>query len=72
MCAGVDVIQMNFSHGTSEEHMARAGLVRDIAARLGRIVGILVDLQGPKIQIGKFAEGKITLAPGDAFVLDAA
>lgn len=71
IAAGVDVVRMNFSHGTAEEHMARAGLVRDIAARLGRTVGILVDLQGPKIRIGKFAEGKITLAPGDAFVLDA-
>src|SRR5437016_4552190 len=62
IAAGVDVVRMNFSHGTAEEHMARAGLVREIAARLGRTVGILVDLQGPKIRIGKFAEGKITLA----------
>lgn len=71
IAAGVDVVRMNFSHGTAEEHMARALMVREIAARLGRTVGILVDLQGPKIRIGKFAEGKITLARGDAFLLDA-
>lgn len=71
IAAGVDVVRMNFSHGTAAEHTARAAMVRDIAARLGRTVGILADLQGPKIRIGKFADGKISLAPGEAFILDA-
>ena len=71
IAAGVDVVRMNFSHGTSAEHMARAELVREIARTLERTVGIMCDLQGPKIRIGKFESGKITLAKGDVFVLDA-
>ena len=70
--AGVDVVRLNFSHGTAEEHIHRAALVRSIAVKLGRPVGVLCDLQGPKIRIGKFAAGSITLAPGDYFILDAA
>ncbi|MES2356618.1 MAG: pyruvate kinase [Pseudomonadota bacterium] len=69
--AGVDVVRMNFSHGTAAEHIARVELVRTIAADLGRTVGVLVDLQGPKIRVGKFAEGKITLKANDKFTLDA-
>jgi pyruvate kinase len=69
--AGVDVVRLNFSHGTPEEHIQRAEMVRSISKSRGRAVGILVDLQGPKIRIGKFAEGKITLAAGDKFILDA-
>ncbi|KAB2926194.1 MAG: pyruvate kinase [Dechloromonas sp.] len=69
--AGVDVVRMNFSHGTAEDHKARADGIRAAAARVGRTVGILGDLQGPKIRVGKFEEGKITLAGGDAFILDA-
>ena len=69
--AGVDVVRLNFSHGTAEDHQARADLVRAIAARLGRPVGVLCDLQGPKIRIGKFADGNIRLVPGDRFILDA-
>src|SRR5690606_40978880 len=53
--AGVDVVRLNFSHGTAEDHMARADMVRRIATRIGRPVGVLCDLQGPKIRIGKFA-----------------
>jgi pyruvate kinase len=71
IAAGVDVVRMNFSHGTSEEHQARAEMVRDISRTLERTVGIMCDLQGPKIRIGKFEEGRITLAKGDVFVLDA-
>lgn len=71
IAAGVDVVRMNFSHGTGDEHLARAELVRDIARTLERTVGIMCDLQGPKIRIGKFEEGRITLAKGDVFVLDA-
>jgi pyruvate kinase len=68
--AGVDVVRLNFSHGTPEEHIQRAELVRSLAKTRGRAVGVLVDLQGPKIRIGKFKDGKITLAPGDTFLLD--
>jgi pyruvate kinase len=69
--AGIDVVRMNFSHGTAEDHQARARTIREIAARLGRTVGILGDLQGPKIRVGKFEEGKITLVDGEKFILDA-
>jgi pyruvate kinase len=62
---------MNFSHGTADEHRRRVELVRSLARKAGRAVGVLVDLQGPKIRIGKFAEGKVTLAPGQRFILDA-
>ena len=68
--AGVNVVRMNFSHGTKEDHLGRAQMVRDIAAKHGKPVGILADLQGPKIRVGKFAENKITLKAGDAFILD--
>ena len=69
--AGVDVVRMNFSHGEPEEHMARATLVREIAAEQGRNVAILGDLQGPKIRIARFQEGKVNLVPGEFFTLDA-
>ena len=69
--AGVNVVRMNFSHGTPEDHMARAQMVRDAAARIGQPIGILGDLQGPKIRVGKFENGKITLETGDKFILDA-
>ena len=69
--AGVDVVRMNFSHGTKEDHLKRADLVRDVARTLSRTVGIMCDLQGPKIRTGKFENGKITLKTGDRFVLDA-
>ncbi|PID49764.1 MAG: pyruvate kinase [Proteobacteria bacterium] len=71
VCAGVDVVRLNFSHGTLEEHAARAQLVRDAAKKVGRTVGILGDLQGPKLRIGRFRDGKIMLKPGDHFILDA-
>ncbi|TXI79093.1 MAG: pyruvate kinase [Dechloromonas sp.] len=70
--AGIDVVRMNFSHGSPEDHKARADGIRAAAAKLGRTVGILGDLQGPKIRVGKFAEGKITLEAGARFILDAA
>ena len=69
--AGIDVVRMNFSHGTADDHKARADGIRAAAAKLGRTVGILGDLQGPKIRVGKFAEGKITLVAGEPFILDA-
>ena len=69
--AGLDVVRMNFSHGTAAEHRKRVNLVRALARRAERAVGVLVDLQGPKIRIGKFKDGRITLAAGAKFVLDA-
>jgi pyruvate kinase len=69
--AGLDVVRMNFSHGTAAEHRKRVELVRSLARKAGRAIGVLVDLQGPKIRIGRFKDDKITLAPGARFVLDA-
>ncbi len=69
--AGVDVVRMNFSHGTADDHKARAEGIRAAAAKYGRTVGILGDLQGPKIRVGKFENNKIALAEGAAFILDA-
>jgi pyruvate kinase len=69
--AGLDVVRVNFSHGTAAEHRKRVELVRTLARKSGRAVGVLVDLQGPKIRIGRFREHKITLAAGQKFVLDA-
>ncbi len=71
VAAGVDVVRMNFSHGTREEHLARAELVREAAHQAGRTIGVMCDLQGPKIRIGKFESGKVVLKKGDAFILDA-
>ena len=72
MEAGIDVVRLNFSHGSAQDHIDRAELVRSLARARGRAVGVLVDLQGPKIRIGKFRDGRITLAKGDSFILDAA
>jgi pyruvate kinase len=69
--AGMDVVRLNFSHGTTREHLARAEMVRTLARKAGRAVGVLVDLQGPKIRIGRFEKDKIMLAPGAKFILDA-
>ena len=70
--AGVDVVRLNFSHGKAQDHIDRARLVREAAQRAGREVAIMADLQGPKIRVGKFAEGKVFLEHGQKFVLDAA
>ena len=69
--AGVNVVRLNFSHGTAQDHIDRARLVREAAKRAGREIGIMADLQGPKIRVGKFADGKVMLEPGQKFVLDA-
>ena len=70
--AGVNVVRLNFSHGTAADHIERARLVRAASERAGREVAIMADLQGPKIRVGKFEGGKVMLEPGAAFVLDAA
>ena len=69
--AGVDVVRLNFSHGTAEDHLKRAELVRDVGRRTGRTVAIMCDLQGPKIRVGKFKDGKVMLEKGATFILDA-
>jgi pyruvate kinase len=69
--AGVNVVRLNFSHGAAQDHIDRAHMVREAALRVGREVAIMADLQGPKIRVGKFAQGKVQLATGQAFVLDA-
>jgi pyruvate kinase len=69
--AGVNVVRLNFSHGRAQDHIDRATLVREAAQRAGREVAIMADLQGPKIRVGVFAQGKVLLAPGHKFVLDA-
>src|SRR5688500_227861 len=69
--AGVDVVRLNFSHGTADDHLKRAAMVKEIASKVGRTVAILCDLKGPKIRVGKFKEGKVTLETGGRFILDA-
>lgn len=68
--AGVDVVRINFSHGTREQHLQHAEMTRSIAQSLGQTVGVLADLQGPKIRIGRFEQGRIKLNVGDRFILD--
>ncbi len=69
--AGANVVRMNFSHGSADDHIERARLVREVSSKLGLNVAILGDLQGPKIRISRFKQGKIELIPGQTFVLDA-
>ncbi|MEL0638862.1 pyruvate kinase [Marinomonas sp. TI.3.20] len=70
IAAGANVVRMNFSHGSAEEHIRRAKQVREIAAKLGKHIAILGDLQGPKIRISTFKDGQIQLSIGDKFTLD--
>ena len=72
IAAGVNVVRLNFSHGKAADHTQRAELVRAASQRAGREVAIMADLQGPKIRVGTFAEGRVMLEPGQPFVLDAA
>ena len=67
---GVDVVRLNLSHGTAEDHLRRARDAHAVAAKLGREVGILADLQGPKIRIEHFAAGPVQLESGADFTLD--
>ena len=68
--AGVDVVRINTSHGEHATHAERAENLRNRARASGRQVGVLVDLQGPKIRIGRFRDGAVTLKTGDTFILD--
>ncbi len=72
LAAGVNVVRLNFSHGAPEDHINRANMVRELSKELGIYVGILGDLQGPKIRISTFKDGPIRLDVGDKFELDAA
>lgn len=69
--AGVDVFRLNFSHGSHAEQKHRADLIRICSKKAGRIVGILADLQGPKIRTHKFKDGQVQLIRGETFILDA-
>ena len=70
VAAGTDVVRLNFSHGTAADHAARVEALRHAAASVGRAVGIMADLQGPKIRVGKFAGNKVLLKNNQPFVLD--
>jgi pyruvate kinase len=67
--AGMNVARLNFSHGSHAEHESRYQRVRKVAEETGRAVGILADLQGPKIRLGKFADGPVELVSGDEFTI---
>jgi pyruvate kinase len=68
--AGADVFRLNFSHGTHADHQQRMELIRSIEAELGRPIGVLLDLQGPKLRVGTFANGPVKLVDGAPFRLD--
>ncbi|NOU22808.1 MAG: pyruvate kinase, partial [Methyloglobulus sp.] len=68
--AGVDVVRMNFSHGSAQDHLDRAKTIRELSKKIGHRVGILADLQGPKIRIARFKDTKVWLNEGQDFALD--
>jgi len=70
IAVGANMVRMNFSHGDAMDHVKRAKAVREIATRLGKQVAIMGDLQGPKIRVSTFKEGKIQLTVGGKFILD--
>ena len=68
--AGVDIARINLSHGTAADHCRRAAALRQCAAAEGRSVGLLLDLQGPKIRVERFRQGSVTLKNGAPFTID--
>ncbi|MCM2312053.1 MAG: pyruvate kinase [Steroidobacteraceae bacterium] len=68
--AGADVFRLNFSHGSHDDHRAVCQRIRALEESLGRPIGVLIDLQGPKLRLGTFAEGGVTLARGDRIRFD--
>jgi len=68
--AGANVFRLNFSHGTHEDHAARFRIIRELEAERGQPIGIVQDLQGPKLRVGAIEGGKVMLAPGQRFRLD--
>ena len=68
--AGADVFRLNFSHGSHEDHAARYRIIREIEAETKRPIGVLMDLQGPKLRVGQFKDGGVTLTAGQKFRFD--
>lgn len=68
--AGADVFRLNFSHGTHEDHAARFAMIRELEERFDRPIGILADVQGPKLRVGRFGGGRVHLQTGQPFRLD--
>ncbi len=68
--AGADVFRLNFSHGTHEDHAARVAMIRELEGSAGRPIGILADVQGPKLRVGQFQGGRVHLQAGQEFQLD--
>ena len=68
--AGVNLFRLNFSHGEHADHAQRYQWVRDVERELNQPIGILMDLQGPKLRVGRFAEGKVQLVNGQSLRLD--
>jgi pyruvate kinase len=68
--AGADVFRLNFSHGSHADHAARIGMIRALEKKFGRPIGILADVQGPKLRVGQFQSGRVSLQAGQQFTLD--
>ena len=68
--AGADVFRLNFSHGSHEDHAARITIIRDLERQVGHPIGILADVQGPKLRVGRFQAGRVSLQTGARFTLD--
>src|ERR1700748_3746210 len=68
--AGADVFRLNFSHGKHEDHAARFAMLRELEDRFSRPIGILADVQGPKLRVGRFGGGRVHLQTGQKFRLD--
>ena len=67
---GVDIFRLNFSHGSHDEHAARLDIIRKLERKLGRPIGVMADLQGPKLRVGTFAGGPVDLKAGQHFRLE--
>ena len=68
--AGADVFRLNFSHGSHDDHAARFAIIRDLEKQVGHPIGILADVQGPKLRVGRFGGGRVQLQTGQTFTLD--
>src|SRR5471030_661628 len=68
--AGADVFRLNFSHGSHEDHAVRFAMIRDLEKQFDRPIGILADVQGPKLRVGRFSGGRVHLQTGQTFRLD--
>ena len=70
MKRGRCLFRLNFSHGTHEDHRKRYDIIRAVEKEMGRPIGVLADLQGPKLRLGSFVDGRAQLMAGDVFELD--